>query len=138
MPEESPKPVPVPDEASAPFWAAAAQGRLEVQRCNDCALFQYPPDLICRHCQSSDLAFARVSGRGTLYSYCIYTRSFMAGYESPYALALVDLEDHPEARLMTNLVDTPLDSIAVGMPVEVTFERRGRWSVPQFRAVTAG
>jgi len=130
----SERPVPVPDSASLPFWEAAKQKRLVVQHCDACGRDQYPPDPICRHCQSSRLSFAAASGRASIYSYAVYTKSFMAGFEAPYVLALVDLEDHPDVRMMTNIVSTPLNSITVGMPVEVTFESRGEWVVPLFRA----
>jgi uncharacterized OB-fold protein len=131
----SQKPVPVPDAASLPFWEAAKQHRLVVQHCDACGRDQYPPDLICRHCQSDRLTFQDASGRGSVYSFAVYVRSFMAGFEAPYVLALVDLEDRKDVRMLVNVVDTPIPSISVGMPVEVTFEDRGEWVVPQFRAV---
>jgi uncharacterized OB-fold protein len=38
-------------------------------------------------------------------------------------------------RMMSNLVDTPLESIAIGMPVEVTFEpAAGAIAIPLFRS----
>lgn len=133
-PEMTPaKPVPVPDSVSLPYWQAAKQRRLVVQQCSRCGLFQYPPDIACRYCQSEELQFTDVGGRGVVYSFATYVRSFMAGFDAPYVLALIDLEDHPEVRIMTNLVDTPLESIEIGLPVEVTFEDRGEWVVPQFR-----
>lgn len=46
--------------------------------------------------------------------------------ELPYALALVDLEEHPQVPLMTNIVDCALDELDVDQPVEVTFEERRR------------
>jgi uncharacterized OB-fold protein len=131
----SQKPVPVPDTASQPFWEAAKQHRLVVQHCADCGRDQYPPDLICRHCQSDRLTFEEAGGGGKIYSFAVYLRSFMAGYEAPYVLALVDLADRPQVRMMANILETPIESITVGMPVEVTFEDRGDWVVPQFRAV---
>jgi len=127
------KPLPVPDEASQPFWEAAREHRLVIQACRRCGLYQYPPDLICRRCQSRDLGFEEVSGKGSIYSFAVYTRAFMAGFEAPYVLALVDLQDHPEVRLMANILETPIESISVGMPVEVTYEERDGWTIPQFR-----
>jgi uncharacterized OB-fold protein len=129
------KPLPVPDVASLPFWEAAKQRKLVVQHCDACDAYQYPPDLICRHCQSDRLSFVEVAGKGSIYTFAVYTRSFMAGFEAPYVLALIDLADPPGIRMMTNILETPIESITVGMPVEVTFEERGGWVVPQFRAV---
>jgi uncharacterized OB-fold protein len=128
------KPVPVPDAASAPFWEAARHHRLVVQRCDECGRDQYPPDLICRYCQSSRLSYVDAGGGGVIYSFAVYVRSFMSGFDAPYVLALVDIDGHSGIRMMANIVDTPIPSIRVGMPVEVTFEDRGEWVVPQFRA----
>jgi uncharacterized OB-fold protein len=138
--DASEKPVPAPDRASAAFWEAAQNHVLVVQRCESCGLAQYPPDLICRRCQSDSLAFVNASGLAKVYSFAIYTRPFMTGFEVPYVLALIDLDDYPTVRMMTNIVETPIDQVAIGMQVEVTFENRRGWALPQFRALrpTAG
>jgi uncharacterized OB-fold protein len=128
------RPVPVPDPVSLPYWEAAREGRLVVQVCRGCAAAQFPPDLVCHACLGADLAYEESSGAGKLYSYAVYVRSFDPAFEVPYVLALVDLVDRPGVRLMTNIVDTPVDELAVDMPVEVTFEDRGAWRLPQFRA----
>ncbi|HMH91517.1 MAG TPA: OB-fold domain-containing protein [Streptosporangiaceae bacterium] len=127
------RPAPLPDEVSAPYWEAARDGVLVVQTCRSCGAGQFPPDLTCHRCLDEQLDFEAVSGVGQVYSYAIYTRSFDEAFDVPYALALVDLADRPEVRLMTNIVGTPLDAITVGMTVEVTFEQRGAWRLPQFR-----
>ena len=129
------KPVPLPDEASRPFWEAAKEHRLVVQHCDACGRDQYPPDLICRYCQSSKLSFRDTSGRGVIYSFAVYVRSFMSGFEAPYVVALVDLVDADGVRMMTNIIETLIPSIKVGMPVKVAFEQRGEWAIPQFKAV---
>lgn len=128
------RPAPEPDDVSAPYWQAARDRQLVVQVCRPCGSAQFPPDLVCHRCLGDELAFQAVTGDGIVYSFAIYTRSFDPAFDVPYALALVDLADRPEVRLMTNIVETPLDEITVGMAVEVTFEPRGEWMLPQFRA----
>ena len=128
------RPAPEPDEVSAPYWQAARNRRLVMQVCQPCGTAQFPPDLLCHRCLGDELPFEAVTGDGVVYSFAIYTRSFDPAFDVPYALALVDLADHPEVRLMTNIVQTPLDEITIGMAVEVTFERRRDWMLPQFRA----
>lgn len=130
-------PAPLPDEVSLPYWEAARSGRLVVQVCQYCGNSQFPPDLLCHACLATDLGYEDSTGLGRLYSYAIYTKSFDASFEAPYVLALVDLVDHPGVRLMTNVVDTPLDELAPGMALEVTFEERGEWWLPQFRKAAA-
>ena len=57
-----------------------------------------------------------------MYSYVINQRS-MPGYEAPYSIAVVELEEGP--RMMTNIVgceQTP-EALELDMSVEVVFER---------------
>jgi uncharacterized OB-fold protein len=128
------RPAPEPDEVSAPYWQAARNRRLVIQVCQPCGTAQFPPDLVCHRCLGDELGFEEVTGDGVVYSFAIYTRSFDPAFDVPYVLALIDLADRPEVRLMTNIIETPFDEITIGMPVEVTFEPRGDWLLPQFRA----
>jgi uncharacterized OB-fold protein len=41
----------------------------------------------------------------------------------PYAIAIVELAEQDDLRLAANIVDCELDSIRIGLPVEVRFER---------------
>jgi uncharacterized protein len=129
------KPAPVPDQASAFFWEGAARGELLVQRCADCASFQYPPTVVCEKCQSRDIRPTRVSGRGTLYALTVMHQAFLPIFAEnlPFTIALVDLDDAPGARLLTNIVDAAPGDLAAGDPLEVVFEPRGDYAVPQFR-----
>jgi uncharacterized OB-fold protein len=124
------KPVPEIDPDSEPYWAAAAEGRLVVQRCGDCGERQLYPRSLCRHCGSRDLAFEDHSGDGTVYTYTVCHVSGQPGYdeETPYAVALVELDlpdPNPSGRAvrLTTHVDCPAEDLAVGLPVAVDFAR---------------
>jgi uncharacterized OB-fold protein len=134
-----PRPRPAADDTSAFFWDAAREGRLLVQRCASCRLFQYPPDVACVHCQSTDLAPTEVSGRGSLYSFAVVDRAFHAGFvESlPYVVARVERDEQPGLRLLTNIVDAAPGSLLVGQELIVTFEVRDDVVLPQFRPAGA-
>ena len=133
------KPAPVPDHASAFFWEGAARGELLVQQCADCDSFQYPPTVVCEKCQSRDVRAARVSGRGTLYSLTVMHQAFLPVFaeDLPFTIALVDLDDAPGARLLTNIVEADPAELAAGDALEVVFEPRGDYAVPQFRPAPA-
>ena len=133
------KPAPVPDHASAFFWEGAARGELLVQQCADCDSFQYPPTVVCEKCQSRDVRPARVSGRGTLYSLTVMHQAFLPDFaeDLPFTIALVDLDDAPGARLLTNIVEGDPAQLAAGDPLEVVFEPRGDYAIPQFRPAQA-
>ena len=50
----------------------------------------------------------------------------------PYVAAIVELDEGP--RMMTNIVDCPLDGLEVGMPVAVAFQEIGEeYAIPVFR-----
>jgi uncharacterized OB-fold protein len=129
------KPAPIPDQASAFFWEGAARGELLVQRCEDCLALQYPPTVVCEKCHSRDIGPARVSGRGTLYALTVMHQAFLPVFadQLPFTIALVDLDDAPGARLLTNIVEADPAALAAGDPLEVVFEPRGDYAVPQFR-----
>jgi uncharacterized OB-fold protein len=133
------RPLPEPDELSRAFWDAAREGRLVVQRCESCGRLQYPPDVACVHCGSTDVGPAEVSGRGTLWTYTVVDRLFHAGFADalPYVVALVELEEDAGVRLLTNVVDADPASLEIGMALEVTFEPRGDVALAQFRPARA-
>jgi len=81
------------------------------------------------------LHYEEDEGAGVVYSYAIYTRTFDAAFPAPYVLAFVELSHHPGVRIMANVVEVDASAVEVGMDVEVIFEPRGEWLVPQFRPV---
>lgn len=123
------RPVPAIDPESEPYWEAAREGDLAVQRCSDCGERQFYPRELCRNCWSRELSFEPVAGTGTVHS---YTRCHVAGQpgydETPYTVALVELDlpaANPSGRAvrLTTHVDCPDEELTVGLPVEVAFER---------------
>ncbi len=141
MPSEStapraiPKPAPTPNEITKPFWDAAERHKLAIQRCEACKLYIHWPQVRCPACQSERLRFVEVSGKGTVYSFCIVHHVFHPGFagDVPYSLALVELAEQPGLRVVANIVDCSYDALYVGMPVDVTFEDREGYTLPQFR-----
>lgn len=132
------KPVPVADELSQPFWDAAKEHRLAIQRCAECGYRNHPPRPTCDRCSSQRLEFAPVSGRGTIYTFTVMHQPSVAGFEDevPYINIVVELEEQPMLFMVSNLPHAEIDRIRIGRPVEVWFEDRGSGLVlPQFRPV---
>ena len=131
---EDQKTLPVPDDDTEPYWERARNGELSLQRCQSCGHYLFPPRPICSRCRSNDLQWTALSGRGVVYSYAIMHDSFLKGFDPPYVIAQVDLEEQPDLRLITNIVECDTGAVHIGMPVEVTFERRSdEIAVPMFR-----
>ena len=135
------KPVPVPDEASRPFFDAARRGVLLLRRCGACGTFMSPTGGLgtplrprCIDCFSADLEWAPAGGQGTLYSFSLMHQVYDPAFadEVPYNIAVVELDEG--VRMTTNVVGCANDQLEIGMPLEVTFERLSEHvALPKFR-----
>ena len=119
-----PKPAPAPDGLDAPFWAAAAEGILKLQRCNACSHFQWGPEWICHHCLSDDLVFEAVEPRARIYSYERVWHPVHPALreQGPYLIVLVEFPNHDGVRMIGNLLGDPHQEVRIGAPVKAVFE----------------
>jgi uncharacterized OB-fold protein len=117
----SDRPLPLPDPDSAFFWEATARRQLEILRCQTCKTWVHYPKPSCWNCGGAVLKPEKVSGRGIVYSYTV-THQDVPGYEAPFAVVIVELEEQAGLRMVSNVVDVPPDDVRIGMPVEVTFQ----------------
>lgn len=99
------------------FWKSAEEGRLLINKCEDCGEFHYYPRFLCPFCHSDRTLWTEVSGTGKIYTYSIMRKG------TPYAIAFVELDEGP--RLMTNIVDCDLDEIHINQRVQVVFKQSG-------------
>jgi uncharacterized OB-fold protein len=131
------KPLPVPDERSAGYWAAAAEHVLAVAQCSRCGQSTMPPGPVCPYCQSTDPAFEFVptAGTATVRSWTVVHDAFLPAFrdELPFVLVDVELDDHPNIRLIGRLVDGPDAPLHLGDAVTVDFDDLGDgMAVPAF------
>ena len=109
-----------------PYWDAAAQEQLAIQRCGDCARWYFPPAPVCPHCTSRNVAWEAMSGRATLYSYVIAANPWPLWERTgPSSVATIALEEGP--RLLSTVVDceqTPA-ALAIDMPLVATWRAFG-------------
>ena len=132
------RPVPVPDEVSAPFWNACNEGKLMVQSCADCEKLQYPPARDCAECGSEALSWREVSGRGTINGYIVIHDSRLRVWvpHQPYNVAVVQIEEDPSVNFFSNLPGTAADQVPVGSSVEVEFiDVSESQKIPEWRVV---
>jgi uncharacterized OB-fold protein len=113
----------VPDELTRFFWDGVAEGRLMIQRCDDCGFYLHLPRIVCRNCLSTSLSPAEVSGRGRLVTWTIPMQALDPYYAAhvPYILGVVELDEQPNLKMVTNIVDCAEEDLRIEMPVQVTF-----------------
>jgi uncharacterized protein len=120
------RPLPVPDDVSAPFWEAAAQHILMAARCARCDVMTVPPDTVCSHCGSTNpgFAFTPVSGRGRVRSWTVVRQAFLPGFDDdlPFVLVDVELDEQRDLRMIGRLIDGLDGDLHVGTTVTAAFE----------------
>jgi len=134
---ENPPARPLPDtrNAGAKFWSAAAEGVLLVPTCGACGTAFWHPRPRCPHCGSDRVDWIKASGRGTIHTFTVVRQSGDPYFRTklPYAVAMIELDEG--IRMMSNIVQTPIDSLAIGMRVEAVFEPAAAGvGIPLFRA----
>jgi uncharacterized OB-fold protein len=98
-----------------------------------------PPSPFCPKCRQQDVNWVELSGLGTVYSFIVTRQALIPQLREylPYVSAVIELDDAPGIRLMSNLVDTETDDISIGMPVQVVWDDvHANATVPRFRPVT--
>ncbi len=96
----------------------------------------HPAAECCPVCEG-ELGPEPVSGLGTVFTFTINFHEYNPAVPPPYAIGIVELDEQPDLRLLTNVVNCEPDELQCGMPVRVLFEQHGDVFVPVFEPVTA-
>jgi uncharacterized OB-fold protein len=129
------RPVPLPDDASAPFFDGARRGELMLQACAACGAWMWPVKPRCVECWSEEVQWRRASGRASVYSFAVMHGDF-PGFASPYVLATVETEEG--VRFTTDLAGVSPDQVHIGMSLAmVTEQLTPDVAIPGFRPAPA-
>ena len=122
--------LPLPDLERIPdyergFWEGSRNRELHIQRCSDCKVLRHLPSPMCPHCHSLKYDWAKMSGRGKVYSHVIVRqpvhRALREKEQTPYNVCLIELEEQEWLRVLSNVLNIAPEDIHIDMPVEVTF-----------------
>lgn len=126
-----PRVVPVEDQ---PFWDAIDAGNFVLARCA-CGTY-YARLQACLQCNASakSLRWMPASGQGTIRSFVIFDKPYHPYFEGrvPYVVAVVTLGEGPE--IITNVIDTDVSAVEIGMPVRIVIDDRGGQKIHQASA----
>jgi uncharacterized OB-fold protein len=130
------RPRPPLDAENRAFWTGGADGKLYIAKCGDCAEYTHPPKLLCRHCQSENIAPAAVAGTGVIDTFTINYQPWAPGLEVPLVIARVRLDGVPGVYLTTNIINCPVEEVKFEDKVRVTFEEQDGIFYPLFEKVS--
>lgn len=115
-------PKPMMNQDTVKFWELLQEKKqLHLQRCSECKTYSHPPRVTCHKCRSFDMEWVPSEGKGEVHSYVVYHRSVHPGFEVPYEVILVELEEG--VRIVSNMVDCKPEEVYIGMPVEHVVEQ---------------
>jgi len=132
--EASGRPIPRRTPTSAPYFEAAREGRLSLQKCPRDGFFFYPR-AVCPDCLGDDWSWEDVSGQGTIYSYTVDRMGLDPAQRSrvPLIVAIVELDEGP--RMTSNIVGSSPEDVSIGQSVEVVFEDLAQETLIHFKLV---
>ena len=102
-----------------PFWDAASRHELVRPVCDVCGRNFFTPQVACPSCHSEQWRYQPSAGRGEVHSYTVVHRAPSEGFETPYVVADVDVDEG--WHLMTNIVNCDVTEVHIGQRVEVAW-----------------
>jgi uncharacterized protein len=130
------KPLPIVDADSKEFWDGCQRHEFQMQKCDQCHSFYFPPGPICPHCFSTNFKWEKLSGQAEVYSFVIVRRSPGPDWDAdvPYVMADIQLAEGP--KMISNVVGCKPEDVKIGMKVQVTFDDvTEAVSLPKFKPV---
>jgi uncharacterized OB-fold protein len=134
----SKRPLPMLTTSTTAYWTGGAAGTLLIHRCQDCGYFIHPPAGFCPSCEGRSCAPEAVSGRGKVASFTVNHQQWEPGLEVPYVMALIELEEQPDVRIVANIVNCAIDQVRFDMAVQVLFEQHDDVWIPLFEPAAEG
>lgn len=131
------KPLPEITPLNQPFWDGAKEGKLVMQRCEDCRAWVWCPRPVCGECGSDKLEWTELSGRGKVFAFTVIREVVgraLRGFapDIPYVTAWIDLDEGP--RFCSNIIGGRIEDVKIGMDLEAVFEDTGEGvTLPKFR-----
>lgn len=135
LPSTMPRKLPLVTPETAAFWQGGEQGRLMIHHCTGCNQGFHPPAPVCPHCNSLDVAPQAVSGRGTVATFTVNHQAWTPELAEAFVVAIVELDDPPGVRLLSNVVGIAPAGMHIGMAVQVRFEQQEDVWLPLFAPV---
>ena len=121
MTETTERPLPGIHPDNERYWTSAHERALELPKCSRCGEVFYPLTNRCRNCLSNALEWLPVSGKAKLITWNIMHQIYDPAFKdlAPYVVGVVELEEG--ARMISNIIEAPHDSLAVGMELALDY-----------------
>ena len=117
---------------NTPYWTGGASGALLITHCDVCDRAIHPPELICPTCLSRRTTPRPALGTGAIYSFTVNHQRWLPRLETPYVIAVVDLDGEDGVRVTAELEGVNPEAVAIGDRVRVQFTQHEDVWIPKF------
>lgn len=106
-----------------PYYDAAAEKRLVLPWCNSTERYFWYPQVTSPYSSSTDWTWRDVGPQGRIFSWTVVHHPFAEELveKVPFVVALVELDDAPGIRLLSNIPIDRAEELRIGLPVIATF-----------------
>ena len=113
---------PEKDPDSIPYWEHLKEHQTQLQECENCGRFRFPPYPSCPYCGTLGGKWTPISGKGTIYSWIVIHHPVdrRLASEVPFIVVLVDLEEGP--RVGARLIGCDRGKVKCGMSVKARYD----------------
>jgi len=118
------------------FDKLCGEKKLMASKCKDCGKVELPPRPICTGCNSQNIEWTELNGKGKIVSFTVIGvgpwTMINEGYDrnNPYCSGIVEVEEGP--RISTQIMGVDVaspENIKVGTSVTADFVERGSFSL---------
>lgn len=121
MTRDAPLTIPAVTAATAGYWSQLNEGVFVLPTCESCSHRWFPPTTSCPRCMSDRVGFVPASGRGRLWSWTVMHRKYFDGFEPPYIVALVRLNEGP--LITSSIVGSSANDLRCDLQVRLVLEK---------------
>jgi hypothetical protein len=101
---------------------------LQVEVCVPAGHVLHLPKGYCSRCDTFDVTRRTVEGRGTVHTWTVVEHQVHPDFPVPYTIVLVELDEEPGVRFLTDLPGRA--DLSVGLPMVVHFDGEvPRWQL---------
>ena len=104
-----------------PMWQSLDRQRMQLQKCDACGAFRYPPGPICADCLSLAYSWTDISGRGEIASWVVFHKQYFADHKPPFNAIAVRRDEGPI--VVSNLGGPEPDKSWIGRRVEIAYRQ---------------
>ena len=117
------KSLPKINKIDAPYWQAAAGGRLVLQKCRACGKVQFFPRAVCVDCFSGDLEWIDAKGTGKIHTFTWVRIPRNPAFKEEAPICYINVILDEGVIMESRLVGDNKDKVKMGDRVKVVFQQ---------------